>query len=122
MNHLGLAREMAVLYGRPLKRPGRPAVRGRREGRGRGPGASIEDFEACPRFVARVVRGVEDRPQPGSGCSDRLEAIGLRPINNVVDVTNFILWELGQPLHAYDLAKLAGRRPSWCAGRGRASA
>ena len=43
-----------------------------------------------------------------SGCATRLEAIGLRSINNVVDVTNFILWELGQPLHAYDLAKLAG--------------
>src|SRR5262245_37458055 len=106
MNHFGLAREVAVIYGRPLRRPqSAPA-----EGTERTADAArvvIEDFEGCPRFAARVVRGVRVGPSP-DWLRRRLEAIGLRSINNVVDVTNFVLWELGQPLHAYDLAKVAG--------------
>lgn len=108
MNHLGLARELAVIYGRPLKRPAsQPAESSERVEDAAA--VDIEDWEGCPRFVARVVRGVRIGPSP-DWLRERLEAIGLRPINNVVDVTNFILWEMGQPLHAYDLAKLAGSR------------
>jgi phenylalanyl-tRNA synthetase beta chain len=106
MNHFGLAREIAVLYGRPLRRPpAAPAEAAERSA----DAASIviEDFEGCPRFTARVVRGVRVGPSP-EWLRRRLESIGQRSINNVVDVTNFVLWELGQPLHAYDLAKLAG--------------
>lgn len=105
MNHFGLAREVSVLYGRPLKRPDAqpPETAERTADAAR---VVIEDSEGCPRFVARVVRGVKIGPSP-DWLKTRLEAIGLRSINNVVDVTNFILWELGQPLHAYDLAKLA---------------
>ncbi len=106
MNHFGLAREIAVLYGRPLRRP--PAAP--TEGTERTTDAArivIDDFEGCPRFAARVVRGVRVGPSP-DWLRRCLESIGLRSINNVVDVTNFILWELGQPLHAYDLAKVAG--------------
>ncbi len=105
MNHFGLAREIAVLYGTPLRRP--PALPA--EGVEKNADAArvtIEDFEGCPRFTGRVVRGVKIGPSP-EWLRRRLESIGLRPINNVVDVTNFILWELGQPLHAYDFAKLA---------------
>jgi phenylalanyl-tRNA synthetase beta chain len=107
MNHLGLAREIAVLYGRPLRRPAAEPV----ESAERTAGAArleVEDPEGCPRLAARVVRGVRIGPSP-EWLHRRLEAIGLRSINNVVDVTNFILWELGQPLHAYDLDKLAGK-------------
>ena len=105
MNHFGLAREVSVLYGRPLKRPdAQPQEAGERTADACK--VVIEDAEGCPRFVARVVRGVKIGPSP-DWLKTRLEAIGLRSINNVVDVTNFILWELGQPLHAYDLAKLA---------------
>jgi phenylalanyl-tRNA synthetase beta chain len=108
MNHLGVARELAVIYGRPLRMP--PVAPA--EGTERVEDATsvdIEDEEGCPRFVARVVRGVRIGPSP-DWLRKRLESIGSRSINNVVDVTNFILWEMGQPLHAYDLAKLEEHR------------
>jgi len=108
MNHFGLAREIAVLYGTPLRRPpGSPTEAEERNADAAR--VTIDDFEGCPRFTGRVVRGVRIGPSP-EWLRRRLESIGLRPINNVVDVTNFILWELGQPLHAYDFAKLAGSR------------
>ena len=108
MNHLGVARELAVIYGRPLKTPPTAPPEGteRVETAAR---VDIEDEEGCPRFVARVVRGVKIGPSP-DWLRQRLESIGSRSINNVVDVTNFILWEMGQPLHAYDLAKLEEHR------------
>jgi phenylalanyl-tRNA synthetase beta chain len=108
MNHFGLAREAAVLYGRPLRRP--PAAPSEAsETAERAASVTVEDPRGCPRYAARVVRGVRIGPSP-EWLRRRLEAIGLRPINNVVDVTNFVLWELGQPLHAFDLAKLEGGR------------
>lgn len=106
MNHFGLAREVAVLYGRPLRRPPAAPAEGPQR-TGDAARVVIEDLEGCPRFAARVVRGVRVGPSP-DWLRRRLESIGLRSINNVVDVTNFVLWELGQPLHAYDLAKVAG--------------
>jgi phenylalanyl-tRNA synthetase beta chain len=108
MNHLGIARELAVIYGRPLKRPAAEPEEATERVEDAA-AVDVEDWEGCPRFVARVVRGVRIGPSP-DWLRARLEAIGLRPINNVVDVTNFILWEMGQPLHAYDLAKLGGSR------------
>ncbi|HVG09376.1 MAG TPA: phenylalanine--tRNA ligase subunit beta [Thermoanaerobaculia bacterium] len=108
MNHLGLARELAVIYGRSLKRP-EALPKEAAERVEDAAAVDVEDWDGCPRFVARVVRGVRIGPSP-EWLRNRLESIGLRPINNVVDVTNFILWEMGQPLHAYDLAKLGGSR------------
>lgn len=108
MNHLGLAREIAVLYGRPLRQP--PAAPAEGEGDVHDLAAvEIQEDVYCPRYCARVVRGVTIGPSP-EWLRRRLESIGLRPINNVVDVTNFVLWEMGQPLHAFDLDTLAGRR------------
>ncbi len=108
MNHLGLAREIAVLYDRPLRLPEiAPAEAAERSADAAA--VEIEEEIYCPRFVARVVRGVRVGPSP-AWLRDRLLSIGLRPISNVVDVTNFILWEMGQPLHAYDLDRLAGRK------------
>src|SRR3954471_16704104 len=106
MNHFGLAREIAVLYGTPLRRP--PAAPAEiAEKTMDAARVTLDDPEGCPPFTGRLVRGAQLGSRP-EWLRRRLESIGLRPINNVVDVTNFILWELGQPLHAYDLEKLAG--------------
>lgn len=66
---------------------------------------SIEDGSLCPRYVARVIRGVKIGPSPG-WLAEKVAAAGARPINNVVDVTNYVMFELGQPLHAFDAATL----------------
>lgn len=70
---------------------------------------TVEDPELCPRYVARVVRGVTVKASP-EWLKNKLISIGLRPINNIVDITNFVLHELGQPLHAFDLNTLSGER------------
>jgi phenylalanyl-tRNA synthetase beta chain len=69
----------------------------------------IEDEDLCPRYAARVVRGVKSAPSP-EWLVKRLQAIGQRPINNVADVTNFVMHETGQPLHAFDLSTLEEKR------------
>lgn len=67
---------------------------------------TVEDAHACPRYSARVIRGVKIGPSP-EWLAERVEAMGARSINNVVDITNYILFELGQPLHAFDYQRLA---------------
>lgn len=109
MNHRGLAREAAVATGgtvRPLaielaERADDPAADHA--------SVAIEDPEGCSRYAARVVRGVRIGPSP-DWLARRLERCGVRPINAVVDATNLVLMELGQPLHAFDLATLEDRR------------
>jgi len=105
---LGIARELAALLGLPLTMPPcEPAEEGPPiEGQA---AVEIIDSQGCPRYAARLVRGVGIAPSP-LWMRDRLEACGVRPINNVVDVTNYILMELGQPLHAFDFKRLAGGR------------
>ncbi len=107
LSHLGIAREVAAAFGRKVTLPG-PGL-----APGGGPAADavrvrIEAPEKCHRYAARVVEGVKLGPSPG-WLSRRLEACGIRSISNVVDVTNFVLLELGHPLHAFDLDKVAGR-------------
>jgi len=70
---------------------------------------TIEDFDGCPRYAARLVRGIKVAPSP-PWLAALIEAIGLRPLNNVADITNFVLWELGHPLHAFDFDKLGEHR------------
>jgi phenylalanyl-tRNA synthetase beta chain len=105
LSHLGVAREAAALAGATVKLPDLTArgVAGKAE---EFTAVEIEDPQLCPRYAARVVRGVKIAPSPG-WLVERLQAIGQRPINNVADVTNFVMHEMGQPLHAFDLAKLA---------------
>lgn len=102
--HVGIARELAAALGEALNEP--PASipedlvsATSAELRAR---VQIDDAQGCPRFAARVIEGVVVGPSPG-WLRERLRAVGLRPINNVVDITNFVLHELGQPLHAFDL-------------------
>lgn len=108
LSHLGVAREVvAAEGGRVLLPGGAPSsVEGRAESY---TAVEIRDADLCPRYAARVVRGVTIKPSP-DWLVKRLEAIGQRPINNVADITNFVLHEQGQPLHAFDLAKLTENR------------
>ena len=111
--HLGVAREMASSPGAIVERdfggPGwDPAwIDGEREAAGAGVRVAIEDLDRCPRYLAAVIRGVRVGPSP-AWLAGRLLAVGSRPINNVVDATNHVLLERNQPLHAFDLAALAG--------------
>jgi phenylalanyl-tRNA synthetase beta chain len=106
MNHYGVARELAAIFGRPLKAlPGAGATGGTPAGETIR--LEIENFADCPRYCAFVIRGVKVGPSP-PWLAARLQSIGARPINNVVDVTNYVLWETGQPLHAFDLHKIRG--------------
>ena len=70
---------------------------------------TVEDKELCPRYIGRVIKNIKIGPSP-DWLKERLESIGLRSINNVVDVTNFVMMELGQPLHAFDRNTLSGHR------------
>jgi phenylalanyl-tRNA synthetase beta chain len=102
--HYGMAREVAAITGHslidPVKiellPPGEPAVR-----------IEIEDYDLCPRFSALVFENIRVQPSP-LWLQYRLTAIGLNPINNIVDLTNFLMAELAQPMHAYDRALIKG--------------
>jgi len=102
---IGLAREIAALTGNPLKLPEVDHETGGSEA-GESVTVRIDDDELCPRYNARVIRGVKIGPSP-DWLKGALEKIGIRSINNVVDVTNYVLMETGQPLHAFDLDLLA---------------
>ncbi len=105
-SHIGVARDVAALTDAPLVLPEVDVPEAGGEAADQVT-VRIEDEAGCPRYVAMVVRGVTVGPSP-DWMRQRLEAIGVRPINNVVDVTNYVLHETGQPLHAFDLARLAG--------------
>ena len=104
MNHYGAAREASAIYDLPLKPlvPKLPAAK---------PGTpfpiEIQEPGLCPRFTARVVRGVTVRPSPET-LAKRLTLLDQRPINNIVDASNYALWEIGKPTHAFDLDLLEG--------------
>ncbi|MCC6276526.1 MAG: phenylalanine--tRNA ligase subunit beta [Oligoflexia bacterium] len=114
LSHLGLARELCSLLGRSLEFPTIPAADGR-ESTKKLVRLSVEDTDRCPRYAGRAVMNVKVGPSP-EWLKKSLEAVGLRSINNVVDVTNYVMMELGQPLHAFDLEKVEGKhvvvRPS----------
>src|SRR5260370_1041288 len=108
LSHVGVARELAVIEKSQVSSPKSqgPKTQGKAADFS---AVEIRDPDLCPRYAARVVRGVKIAPSP-EWLAQRLEAIGQRPINNVADITNYVLHELGQPLHAFDLAKLAEHR------------
>ena len=104
LSHIGIAREIAAVTGQRLK-----SVNWRLIEKGGEAGAAVrvvvDDAPACPRYLGRVIRNVTVQESP-PWLQRRLEAIGQRPINNIVDATNYVLFEYGQPLHGFDLAKL----------------
>ncbi len=108
LSHYGIARELATHYRKPLK-PLRVAVK--ESGKPAAGEVSIEiaDADLCARYCGRVVQNVQVKPSP-PWLRDRLEAVGARSINNVADATNYVLMELGHPLHAFDLARLRKKK------------
>ncbi|HEY1764368.1 MAG TPA: phenylalanine--tRNA ligase subunit beta [Opitutaceae bacterium] len=109
--HLGIARELAAWFRRDVRYP-------QETFRGEAPagaasalfsGVTVEEPEDCPLYAAHVIEGVRIGPSP-AWMQERLRAVGLRPINNVVDVGNYVMLETGQPLHAFDAQKLGGGR------------
>lgn len=105
LSMVGVAREVAAITGAGLKEPfsmpaeaGTPATDA--------VSVDIADASLCPRYTARLIRGVKIGPSP-EWLAERVIASGSRPVNNVVDITNYVMFELGQPLHAFDLGKLA---------------
>jgi len=115
LGHWGVARELAPGGQADLQLPDFPGhvrcpssvARAESEGVTAGVTVRIEDPEGCPRYMGAVIRGATVGPSP-EWLGNRLRAIGQQPINNVVDATNYVLHELNQPLHAFDLATLAG--------------
>jgi phenylalanyl-tRNA synthetase beta chain len=108
MNHFGLAREIATARRVDLQTPEIIVNES-------GPSTdelttiAIDDLDGCPRYAARLIRGVKVEPSP-QWLANLIESIGLRPLNNVADITNFVLWEFGHPLHAFDFDRLAGNQ------------
>lgn len=105
LSHVGIARELAVIEKSKVESP-KSKVEQTAGKTSELASVEILDPDLCPRYSARIVRGVRIAPSP-EWLVKKLEAIGQRPINNVADITNFVLHEFGQPLHAFDLAKLA---------------
>ena len=117
----GIAREVAALTGQKLRLPA-PILRGTGEPAERQVTVEIADPDLCPRYVAAIIRNVEIGPSP-FWMQRRLTLAGMRPINNVVDITNYVMLEIGQPLHAFDLdllrPKAPGERPAIIVRRAR---
>lgn len=101
---LGIAREVSALFNVPLRLPLSPTFKETEEGID----IDVLSPELCPRYTLRFIKGVKVGPSP-DWLRNRLELVGVRSINNVVDITNYVMWMLGQPLHAFDADKISGK-------------
>ena len=108
LSHVGIGREVAAIEQTEVQSP-KSKVQSSAGHTSDFASVEIRDADLCPRYAARVVRGVKIAPSP-DWLAKRLEVIGQRPINNVADITNFVLHEVGQPLHAFDLARLEDQK------------
>lgn len=107
---LGIAREVAALLGKSLKIP--PELREKKQTKAlakksEGLKILVKDPDLCPRYTGRIIRDIEVGPSP-EWLKERILSSGLRPVNNIVDITNFVLLETGQPMHAFDLDRIQG--------------
>src|SRR5690606_35203657 len=111
MSHWGVARDVSAYLSHHDKKnggPRLPAIKPLPAFKGKNPvEVSIENAVACPRYSGICISNVTIAPSP-QWLQDKLKAIGVKPISNIVDITNFILHETGQPLHAFDLDKISG--------------
>ena len=105
MSVLGIAREVSALVGAPLRGPAFAPVAARGDAR---VAVALQAPKACPRFVGRIIRGIDNSKPSPWWVRERLRRAGQRSISPVVDVTNLVMLELGQPMHVYDRAKIAG--------------
>jgi phenylalanyl-tRNA synthetase beta chain len=110
LSHLGIAREIAALTGATLKLPATD-LDGFTSDKDVSAQISVlvDDADGCPRYTARLIEGLEVGPSP-RWMRRRLEAVGVRAISNLVDVTNYVMFELGQPTHAFDASKIRGNK------------
>lgn len=108
LSHIGVARDLSALFNLELKIPSIKLIESAKESSSAAE-IIIEDKKNCPRYSSRVILNVDIKESP-EWLKNRLTKIGLRPINNVVDVTNYVMYECGQPLHAFDLDRLEGKK------------
>lgn len=108
LSHIGIAREVAAYYGRKVKYP-KYELEEVIEPTSDNITVDIEDKDRCKRYTARILKNVKVGESP-EWLKKRLRAIGLRPINNIVDVTNFVMFEYNHPMHAFDLEKVSGNK------------
>ena len=110
LSHYGIAREISAVYKLPLKAVPQPKLAESSSAKASDAvQVDIQSPELCGRFTARVIRGVKIAPSP-AWLRERLEASGVASISNVVDATNYVMLELGQPTHAYDYDKIRDHR------------
>jgi phenylalanyl-tRNA synthetase beta chain len=108
LGHIGIAREVAALFEKPLRLPhvqpktNEKSISDQFQ-------VGIEYPETCFRYTARLIRGIKVGPSP-AWLQDRLKTIGIGIVNNIVDITNYVMFECGQPLHAFDSKRIAGRK------------
>ncbi|MGB0405633.1 MAG: phenylalanine--tRNA ligase beta subunit-related protein, partial [Fusobacterium sp.] len=106
LSHIGIAREIAAYYGRKVKYP-HAEVFESLDDIENNIKIDIEDKERCKRYAGRVIRGIKVKESP-EWLKKRITSMGLNPVNNIVDITNFVMFEYNQPIHTYDLSKLEG--------------
>jgi phenylalanyl-tRNA synthetase beta chain len=106
ISHMGVARELQALTGEKYRKPGIERIDDRGQMRVE---VSIENAKATPRYSGITIMGVEVKESP-EWLKNRLKSIDLKPINNIVDITNFIQHEIGQPLHVFDYSRISGRK------------
>lgn len=108
LSHFGLAREVSTLFGKELKAPKSDVAASGKSTKSE-IALDVKAFDLCPRYTGRFIKGVKVGPSP-AWLKQRLESVGMNSINNIVDVTNYVMMELGQPLHAFDAAFIGGKK------------
>jgi len=108
LSHIGIARDLSALFNKKFSLP-KIEIKSSKEKINNYAAVEIVDTKNCPRYSAKVVLNVQIQESP-KWLKERLTSVGLRPINNIVDITNYVLYELGQPLHAFDLDFLSGNK------------